>query len=589
MKKIATRILMGLGTLTLVLMLYASGLGIYVWIKKGEIYDKTILEISLGGQLAEYTPDDPIAKMMPGQPLTVRAVVETLEAAGDDERVVGIVARIGGAGMGFAHIQEIRDAVLAFRKKGKKAVAWADTFGEFGPGNGGYYLATAFETIHMQPSGDLGLTGLIMESPFAKGTLEKLGIVPRMDHRKEYKNAMNFFTETKYNEPHKEAVEKVMTSLFGQIARDIGKARNIPEESVRKMIDKGVFLGSEAVDAGLVDTLAYRDEIYDGLKKQFGEDAQTLYLTKYGSRAGLPNDEGETVALVYGVGKVHRGKSQYNPVSGSVTMGSDTVAAAFRAAIDDEDVRAIVFRVNSPGGSYVASDTIWRETVRAKKEKKPVVVSMSNVAGSGGYFVSMAADKIVAEPGTITGSIGVVGGKMLTSGFWEKLGISWDEVHSGKNATLWTGTLDYSPEQWDLFQTWLDRIYDDFTGKVARGRNLPLEKVREIAKGRVWSGEDAKALGLVDELGGLSDAVRLARDAAGIAPDKKVRLKVFPGKKSWQDIIFPKTPENSEEDAETEGAAHLLKEIRPAARSAERIGMSAFPGVLSMPDTTVVY
>jgi protease-4 len=215
-----------------------------------------------------------------------------------------------------------------------------------------------------------------------------------------------------------------------------------------------------------------------------------------------------------------------------IKMGSDTVAGAFRAAIEDKKVKAILFRVDSPGGSYVASDTIWREVVHARKAGKPVVVSMSGVAGSGGYFVAMHADKIVAQPGTITGSIGVLAGKFITTNFWDKVGISWDEVHTSTNAAMFTGLQDYTPEQWAKFQQWLDRIYEDFTDKVADGRHLPKERVLEIAKGRIWTGEDAKALGLVDELGGFDTALRLAREAAGISAAAEIRLKEFPPKKT---------------------------------------------------------
>src|SRR5207249_972485 len=225
-----------------------------------------------------------------------------------------------------------------------------------------------------------------------------------MDHRYEYKNAMNFYTDKKYDPYHREAMDKLMNSWFTQIVRGISQARHLTDGQVRALVDKGPFLGKEAVDAGLVDGLAYRDEVYATVKKKAGEGAEFLYLEKYLKRAGRPNNEGKTIALIYGVGAVSRGEDGYSPVSGEESMGSDSVSRAFRMAVADRSVKAIVFRVDSPGGSYVASDTIWRETIKAKHKGKPVIVTMGNLAGSGGYFVAMGADKIVAQPGTITAS-----------------------------------------------------------------------------------------------------------------------------------------------------------------------------------------
>jgi protease IV len=261
-------------------------------------------------------------------------------------------------------------------------------------------------------------------------------------------------------------------------------------------------------------------------------------------------------------------------------MGSDTVATALRDAVDDRDVKAILFRVDSPGGSYVASDTIWRETVRAREAGKPVIVSMGNLAGSGGYFVAIDATKIVAQPGTITASIGVLGGKMLTAGMWDWLGIDWDEVHTSDQSTLWTGTKDYNPAEWASFQAWLDRVYADFTGKVAKGRKLPIERVREIAKGRIWSGEDGKKIGLVDELGGFPVALRLAREAAGLSVDEPINLKLFPPKASTWERFWSQEPDSSESKA----FVSLLGSLQPAARGARQVMFPRRPaGVLSMP------
>jgi protease-4 len=349
------------------------------------------------------------------------------------------------------------------------------------------------------------------------------------------------------------------------------------------LIDRGPYLADEALDAKLVDKLAYRDAAYDDLQEKLGPHAKFLYVSKYLDRAGSPYDEGATVALIYGVGNILRGKSGYDPIFQNVSMGADTVAAAFRAAADDKSVKAILFRIDSGGGSYVASDTIWREVVRAKKAGKPIIVSMGAMAGSGGYFIALPADKIVAQPATLTASIGVFAGKMLTTNFWDKLGISWDEVHTSSNAMVFTGVQDYSPEQWQRFEGWLDRIYDDFTTKVADGRKLPKEKVLEIAKGRVWTGEDAKALGLVDELGGFPVALRLVREAAKLPADAKIKLKLFPRPKSPLEKLLGEGPDSSQK-AGDEAIARALEIIQPLAHAAREMGLETEPNVLRMPD-----
>ena len=542
---------------------------------KGRVPSKTILEADFEQTYLENSPETATAQLLLSDKETLRDVVDAIDRGAADDRVVGMIARIGAAPMGMAQTQEIRDAIQRFRAHKKFAVAYSETFGEFGPGNSAYYLATAFDHIYLQPSGDVGLTGIILESPFIKGTLSKLGVTFHGDHRYEYKNALNFYTETKYTGPHKEAMTAIMNSWFKQMKDGICSARQFDPAKFQSLVDAGPYLGKEAVGAGLVDAVAYRDEVYGEVKKKAGDGAELLYLGKYLARAGRPHTRGKTVALVFGVGGVTRGKSDYDPVQGSQNMGSETVAGAIRAAAEDNDVKAILFRVDSPGGSYVASDTIWREVVRARQAGKPVIVSMGNVAGSGGYFVAMAANKIVAQPGTITASIGVLGGKMLTSGLWDKVGLSWDEVHQGQNATMFTGTQDYTPAEWGRFEAWLDRVYLDFTSKVADGRKLPKEKVLEIAKGRIWSGEDAKNLGLVDELGGYDTALKLAKKAIGVSENDEVKIVVYPRPKSFfKNLMDRRGADNSDQEAVRQTLARVLADVQPMARKLRAVGIT---------------
>ncbi len=589
MSKFIVRFFAILGALWLIGMVIVL---VFVIGAKGRVPSKTILEANFEQTFLEDAPDTPTAQLMLNEKQTLRDVVDAIDRGAGDDRVVGMIARIGAAPMGMAQTQEIRDAVGRFRAHKKFAVAYSETFGEFGPGNGSYYLATAFDHIYLQPSGDVGLTGILMESPFVKGTLSKLGMTFHGDHRYEYKNALNTLTETKYTGPHKEAMTAIMTSWFQQMKDGICQARRIAPEKFQAVVDAGPYLGKEAVTAQLVDAVAYRDEVYKDVKSQAGDGAELLYLDKYLQRAGRPHDRGKTVALVFGVGDVTRGKSDYDPVQGSQSMGADTVAGAIRAAAEDKDVKAILFRVDSPGGSYVASDTIWREVVKARQAGKPVIVSMGNLAGSGGYFVAMAADKIVAQPGTITASIGVLGGKMLTSGLWDKVGLSWDEVHQGENATMFTGTHDYTPAEWGRFQAWLDRVYVDFTSKVADGRKLPKEKVLAIAKGRIWSGQDAKNLGLVDELGGYDIALKLTKKAIGVPEGDDVKIVVYPRPKTLlQSLLQRHGADNSDKEAIGQTLAKILELVQPVARQLDAAGINSKDAdqndVLRMPELEV--
>jgi protease-4 len=545
-----------------------------------EVPARTILEVDLETALAEDQPDDPLALLSGMGQGDLRSLVRTLERAQDDARVVGLVARIGQARIGMAQVQELRDAVTRFRSKGKFALAFSETFGEFSWGNSAYYLATAFEQIWLQPSGDIGLTGVLMEPTFFKNVLERVGIKTHLDQRYEYKNAMNIFTESKMTPAHREAMEKLAQGWFGQLVRGVAEGRHLPENDVRALIDRGPFLGPETLKEKLVDQLGYRDEFYTKAKERAGDGAQLLYLHKYLERTESAAEKklkgAKSVALIYGLGGVRRGNSEFDALGGSPSMGSDTVTAAFRAAVADKEVRAIIFRIDSPGGSYVASDSIWREVVRARAAGKPVIATMGNVAGSGGYFVAMAADKIVAQPGTITGSIGVLGGKyILTELLDNKLGITHDKVVLGQNSTMWSNNQDFTPAEWARFQAWLDRVYQDFTAKVAEGRKLPKEKVLQVAKGRIWTGEDAKGLGLIDELGGMDTALRLARQAIGVPDGEPLQIRRFPPRKQPAQLIaeklLKKEPENSEAPSKSTQTAPIslrgLSGLRPLLRA----------------------
>jgi protease-4 len=489
-----------------------------------------ILELDLTEGIAEGPPADPVSAVLSMRRSRVADVLDGLRRARSDQRVKALVVKVGGRPIGLATVQEIRRAVEEFGDAGKLTVAWAETFGEFSAGNLPYYLATAFDTVFLQPSGDLGLTGIAMERLFLRGALDHLGVDVQVAKRHEYKSAAEQLTERSFSGPAREATERLAESVVGQLTEAISERRRIDPAEVRKLIDRGPFLAEQAHQAGLVDELGYRDEVYARVRKQAGQDALFVHLGRYQrSRAlaerarRLPNPKQRHVALIYATGPIRRGRSGRGLMSGGA-MGSDTISAALRAAANDGGARAIVLRVNSPGGSYVASDTIWREVVRARNAGKPVVVSMGDVAASGGYYIAMGADAIVAQPGTVTGSIGVLSGKPVLGGLLGRAGVTTDSVTEGAHSGMFGTTRPFSEEEWALVNDWLDHIYADFTGKVAAGRRMSADRVHELARGRVWTGADALANGLVDEIGGLDRAAAIARRRAGLPAAAPLRI-----------------------------------------------------------------
>lgn len=501
------------------------------WLPWRRIARQVILEVDLEPGLLERRPGHPLARLRDQDKLTLPGLVQVLARAATDPRVVALVVRLGAGGFGLARVEEVRDAVRSLREAGKHTVAFSETMGEAEPGHGGYYLSTAFDEVWLQPSGSLGLTGLLAAVPFAREGLDRLGLRPLVDRRREYKTASNLFTEDGLTDPHREMLESVVGDIFDRLVGEIATARELDRGRVRELVGSGPIPAGEALETGLVDHLGYRDELDEALEDRFGK-AQRLDPSGYLSRAGRPFRKGRSwVAIIQVTGLIQRGPSYYRPGAGSIT-GSDSIRDAFRDAVKNPRVKAILLRVDSPGGSYVGSDLIHREVVRARAQGKPVIVSMGNAAASGGYFIAAAADRIVAQPSTLTGSIGVVYGKVVTRDLWERLGVRWDEVRQGGNAGMWSTLHEYSDDEWERLQHILDQVYEDFTDKVGRGRSLDRGQVEEVARGRVWTGNDARRLKLVDESGGMLRAFLLARQAADLPPEESVRLEPFPRPRS---------------------------------------------------------
>ena len=423
-----------------------------------------ILELDLTDGLPEAPVTDPLSAVLARRKVRLPDVIEGLRRARQDDRVRALVVKVGGGQIGLARMQEIREAVASFRESGKLAVAWAETFGEFTHGNVPYYLATAFDRIYLQPSGSVGLTGVAVEQLFLHDALAKIGIAFQSAKRYEYKSAADPLTERGFTPAAREATERLAVSIAGQISAAIAERRGMTVEDARALLDRGPFLAADALSEGLVDALGYRDEVYADVRKEAGADAILQYVARYqrahilAQRARqLPRHRERFVAVIYASGPIKSGRSTRSPLGGGA-MGSDTVSAALRSALHDERARAVLLRVNSPGGSAVASDTIWREVVRIRAAGKPVVVSMGDVAASGGYYISMAADIIVAQPGTLTGSIGVILGKPVLADALDRAGITTDSVSVGTGATMFAPTHPFTDEEWQRINTWLDAV-----------------------------------------------------------------------------------------------------------------------------------
>jgi protease IV len=529
-----------LGKIVIVLLAILGGLTVALAVTAGLVFnhlsrltaaptpDKAVLVFDLANGVIDALPESPLARIALNKTVALQDALRGLDAAATDDRVKLVLVRLGSAGIDFVHAQELGDEIASFRRSGKPVIAFAESFDEGGETNSRYLLATAASEIWMQPSGGMSLTGASLQVPFLKDTLDKLGITARMDHREEYKGAMNSLTETSMPAPQRANMQGLVDSLTAQLSAAIARNRRLDPAAAEKLVAGGPYSAPAAKAASLLDRLGYWDEVQDRALSQAGSGADTVDLSDYIAHLPDPPASAPKIAVIYGIGEVSLGHSRGSPLVGQATMGARTVADALHEAVDDSKIAGIIFRIDSPGGSYVAADTIWREVARARELHKPLVVSMGSLAASGGYFVAAPAAAIVAEPGTLTGSIGVFAGKFVIQDFLAKLGINVDSVAGTPNALAESMTRDYTPEQWTTLERQLDRIYDDFMSKVAAGRHLDKEAVHAVAKGQVWTGADAKSRGLVDELGGLAAATAAVKRLARIAPGATVDLEQYP-------------------------------------------------------------
>ncbi len=493
------------------------------------ISSNSTLLLDVSGDLQETEPSGVLGQFIEAQP-TVRSIVDALRKASVDRRVSSVIIRPTSDAALWGKVQEVRDAIVDFKKSKKPIIA----FLEYG-GDQSYYLASACDKVFLMPTASLDLTGMASYELFLRGTLDKIGVFPDSIHVGEYKTASNTFTEHAFTPAHREMAQSLNTDLYEQLIAGLAEGRHRTAAEIRDLIDHGPFLAEDAVRAGLVDDLAYADEIDD--KVQLGR-GRTSMLRQHEYRAvGLNTlglNRGPRIAVIYAVGMITSGASNDSP--SSQVLGSDTMVEYLRTARADSSIRAIVIRIDSPGGSAIASDVIWRE-IMLTRDRKPVIASMSDVAASGGYYIAMPAHTIVAQPATLTGSIGVVLLRFVIDGTFDKLGLNMETVKQGKYADLFSPVRPFTPDERKKVGELMQATYDAFVEKAAAGRKTTPERIDAIAQGRVWTGKQAKELGLVDELGGLDRALAIAKDRAKIAPGSEVELVVFPAKKSLFEVV----------------------------------------------------
>jgi protease IV len=520
-----------------------------IWVasKPVHLLGKSQLVINAAGDIEEQRASDLLSALNGGNTPDLQDYLDAIDSARNDSRITGIVVRIAPLETGWGKVEEIRTHLMDFRRSGKPSICY---LGYDGVGNLEYFLATACQQIWLVPTAPVDIRGMMAEAMFFRGSLDKLKIVPEYYHIAEFKTATNELTEKKFTPAHKEEVQSLLWSVYNQYINDAAAARKMEPKQFEAIVEKGPLLSAEAVEDHIVDRLGYWDQVQDYFR-QHTRSWNPISVNRY--KTFLKDDGGfgtDTIAVVHATGLIVSGSSQSTPGGGFV-MGGDSVASDLRSARTDPNIRAIVLRIDSGGGSVVASEVIRRE-VQLAKGQKPVVASMSDVAASGGYWIAAPASRIVADPDTETGSIGVLMGKLNIAGLYNLLGINTDFVATSDNATIYSEAQNFSPAQQEAIQRSLQETYKEFTEGVAEGRHMSVAAVDKIAKGRVWTGAQAKQLGLVDDLGGIDRAIEVAKQLAGIPASEPVQIETFPQEKNfWQMLLERETEQMSVSKSES--------------------------------------
>lgn len=496
-----------------------------VAVAAGAAEEKAPSKMVLSLDLRQDLPDQPTSSFPSfGGGLSVIDAVEKIDAAAADKRVKGLFIRASEAGFAPAHAEDLRASVERFEASGKFVIVHAQSFDL--PSLTNYFAVSNAGEIWLQGTSSFSPSGIAMESVFLGGLMEKVKATPEFTGFYEYKTAANTFTQTDFTAAHRESEQALLDSIYESVVAGVAADRKMTPAALKALLNAGPYTPQEAVSAKLIDKIGYPEDAERTALERAGKDAELVDLADY---APPPATGGDVIALVTAQGAIVSGPPSSDPFGGESDINGDELAAALQDAAENEDVKAIVMRIDSGGGSALASDQILNAVKAAQAAGKPVVVSMSQLAASGGYYISASADAIIAHPTTITGSIGVVAGKIVIDRSLSEIGVTVGTLEAGGPfTTAYSGTQRFTNAQKEAFLSQMKAVYDDFVAKVAAGRKLPIEKAHEIAKGRVWTGAQAKSLGLVDGLGGLDVAIARARELAKIDPKTKVRLVRYP-------------------------------------------------------------
>jgi protease-4 len=546
--------------LVLIVML---GIAIIVGALRGNrpsIQANSVLALKVSGSLPDYVPDDPFRRIFGGQPQSLSSLLAQFRKAKVDKRITAVMLDIDFSEAGWAKSEEIRGAIEDFRTSGKPVYAYMET-----GLNKDYYIASACDKIFVPPPGELFTIGLAADVMFFRGSLDKLGIYPDMYQIGKYKSAGDMLTQKQMTDAHREYINSLLDDLYGRYVDGIAKARSKTPDEVKALIDNAPYTAEQAKAAGLIDGTLYHDDVEKELKKRLGyKESDELHIARASdyrqiSQESLGLNKGEKIAVVYAAGDIVSGKSSFGG-EGEETIGSDSLVRTINEARDDKSIKAIVLRIDSPGGSGLASDIIWR-AIETAKARKPVVVSMSDVAASGGYYIACNANKIVAEPSTITGSIGVVGGKPVVKGFYDWIGVTNEYVTRGKNAGMFRESEKFSDSERAKFEEFMKTTYDDFISKVGKGRNKDKAFIDSIGQGRVWTGRQGKDNGLVDEYGGLDKAIEIAKQLANIPVDKSIQRVIMPKPPTFFEELMSGGEDADEASMQAKQQAALLSAL----------------------------
>lgn len=508
---------------------------------KNNIPDHSALVIDFSNVYKEVPVSGIMDEVLDRRQTSFFSLIQAIELAATDDRIKGLVAKINISDLDFAQIQDVANAIKFFKLSGKKTYAFSPGFGPFGQGNKEYYLATFFDEIYMQPHTYIGLTGVDIEIPFARKLLNKIGVMPQFYSRYEYKSAMMSFTDTQMPREVRDNMHNLGDSLVHEMLEGISQNKGIEVKTLRDYMQKAPIKSEDAEKMGLITGEFYWNEFEEGLKLKQIENY--VDINDYAEFISYNRGNMPAIALLNLSGIIHDGEDN-SEIEGEASISSREVMKYLKKISKIDNLKALIIRVNSPGGSYNAADEIYQSILAFKKKTNAVVIiSQSGYAASGGYFISLAGDYILAEPTTITGSIGVLGGKFVLAGLWKKLNIDWEKVQIGANADILSMNEPFSAQELAIFNQSLDDVYEDFTLKVVQNRKLK-ENINKIARGRVWTGVQAFDLGLVDELGGYDKAFEKAIQLSQMDQNEKFALYVYPKSKSFsekvRELIFQK-------------------------------------------------